>query len=172
MGMLGSTHRSDNMVSMPSPATSMSSSAKPKRTALPSRSPIARRGVSIGALPSRIRSNPSGSSHVRCTPVIRPSHPLQDRLRFGTRQVQESPRFLRDLAEVAKPKAFSDDVEQITVLGGRGVCPLAGRSLRRVLEPHEHRAARTIVDITDQPVAPLAPALGEIMAAHGLGLAR
>ena len=44
----------------------------PKRTALPSRSPIARRGVSIGALPSRTRSKPSGSSQVRCTPVIRP----------------------------------------------------------------------------------------------------
>ena len=46
--------------------------ATPKRTALPRRSPIARRGVSIGALPSG-RDQAIGSSQVRCAPVIRPS---------------------------------------------------------------------------------------------------
>ena len=39
----------------------------PMRTAAPSRSPIALRGVSIGAL-----SEPSGASQVRCAPVILP----------------------------------------------------------------------------------------------------
>ena len=47
------------------PATSP---ATPKRTAWPSRSPIARRGVSIGALPRRV-AEAAGSSQVRCTPV-------------------------------------------------------------------------------------------------------
>ena len=51
IGMVGNTQRSDSMVSMPSPAAS-TSFATPKRTAWPRRSPIARRGVSIGALPS------------------------------------------------------------------------------------------------------------------------
>ena len=51
IGMVGMTHRSDSMVSMPSPAA-MTSPATPKRTALPRRWPIARLGVSIGALPS------------------------------------------------------------------------------------------------------------------------
>jgi hypothetical protein len=49
------------------------------------------------------------------------THRFRYRLRFGTRQLQETPCFPRDLAEVAKPKAFPDDVEQIAVLGGRGV---------------------------------------------------
>ena len=49
IGRVGSTQRSDSIVSMPSPASM--SFATPKRTALPRRSPIARRGVSIGALP-------------------------------------------------------------------------------------------------------------------------
>jgi hypothetical protein len=55
IGRVNSTQRNDNMVSIPSPAA-RTSSAEPKQTALPSRSPIARRGVSIGALPSRARS--------------------------------------------------------------------------------------------------------------------
>ena len=97
---------------------------------------------------------------------------FRNRLRFRTRQFQKSPRLLRDLAEVPEPKTLSDDVEQIAVLGGRGVCPFAGRSLRRVVEPHEHRTARTIVDIAHQPVPPFALAVGEIVAAHRLGLTR
>ena len=60
MGMVGRAMRSDSMVSMPSPAARMSP-ATPKRTPCPRRWPIARRGVSIGALP-----DPDGSSQVRC----------------------------------------------------------------------------------------------------------
>ena len=58
------------------------------------------------------------------------------------------------------------------MLAGRGIGPFAGGALRRVLEPHEHRAARGIVDIADQPVPPLALAIGEVVTAHRLGLAR
>ena len=71
------THRSDSMVSMPSPAA-ITSSATPKRTALPRRWPIARRGVSIGAL-----SRPDGSSQVRCTPVILPARSVTAAISAG-----------------------------------------------------------------------------------------
>ena len=58
------------------------------------------------------------------------------------------------------------------MLAGRSIGPFAGGPLRRVLKTHEHRAARRIVDVADQPVAALAPAVGEIVTAHRLGLAR
>ena len=60
---LASSPSVDSIVSMPSPAAN-TSPATPKRTACPRRSPIARLGVSIGALPE-----PSGASQVRCAPV-------------------------------------------------------------------------------------------------------
>ena len=44
---------------------------------------MARRGVSTGALPSRIRSKPFGSSHVRCTPVILPSRSVTQAIIAG-----------------------------------------------------------------------------------------
>ena len=63
IGMLGNAILSDSIVSIPSPAA-ITSTATPKRTACPRRSPIARLGVSIGALPE-----PFGASQVRCAPV-------------------------------------------------------------------------------------------------------
>ena len=60
----GMTQRSDSMVSMPSPAA-ITSRATPKRTALPRRWPIARRGVSIGALPSPVGSSQRSVSAMR-----------------------------------------------------------------------------------------------------------
>ena len=57
IAMLGMTQRSDSMVSMPSPAA-ITSPAGPKRTACPRRWPIARRGVSTGALPRPDRIEP------------------------------------------------------------------------------------------------------------------
>jgi hypothetical protein len=58
------------------------------------------------------------------------------------------------------------------MLAGRGVSPLAGGTLRRFLEPHEHRAARRVADVADHPVSPRPLAIGEIVSAHCLGLAR
>src|SRR2546430_1704225 len=55
------------MVSRPSPAA-ITSVTIPKRTPCPRRWPMARRGVSTGAL-----SLPDGSSQVRCAPVIEPA---------------------------------------------------------------------------------------------------
>ena len=37
---------------------------------------------------------------------------------FRARQLQKSPRFVGDLAEVAKPKTLSDNVEEIAMLAG------------------------------------------------------
>ena len=58
------------------------------------------------------------------------------------------------------------------MLAGRGIGPFAGGPFRRLLETDEHRATRCIVDVADQPVPPLAPAVGEIVSAHRFGLAR
>ncbi len=56
------------------------------------------------------------------------------------------------------------------MLAGRGVGPFAGRTFRRVLEPHIHRATGRVAHVADQPVAALAPPAGEVMATHRLGL--
>ena len=59
------------------------------------------------------------------------------------------------------------------MLAGRSIGPFAGRALSvDSLETHKHRATRRIVDVADQPVPPLSPAVGEIVTAHRFGLAR
>src|SRR3954451_24068998 len=65
-----------------------------------------------------------------------------------------------------------NDVQEIAMFAGGRIGPLAGGTLRRVLEPHEHRAARAVVNVANQPIPPLLLAIGEIMSAHRLGLAR
>ncbi len=56
------------------------------------------------------------------------------------------------------------------MFAGGGIGPFTGRSLHRLLEPHEHRAARRVAYIADLPVIALATASVEIAAAHRLGL--
>ena len=75
--------RSDSMVSIPSPAA-ITSRAVSKRTALPSRWPIARRGESIGAL-----SHLDGFSQVRWAPVMRPSRSVTAAIIAGQVSVGE-----------------------------------------------------------------------------------
>ncbi len=77
IGMRGVAIRSDRMVSMPSPAA-ITSCDTPNRTAWPRRSPIARLGVSTGALPL-----PSSASQVRCAPVMRPPRSVTDAIIAG-----------------------------------------------------------------------------------------
>ena len=52
--------------------------------------------------------------------------------------------------------------------------PFAGRTLAgfRSFQPDEQRAAGRIPHVADQPVAAPAAAVGEIMTAHRLGIAR
>ena len=91
-----------------------------------------------------------------------------------SRQAQEASRLVGDVVEVDEAAALADDVEQIAMLAGRGVGPFAGGALAgfRPVQPDEHGAARRVADVADQPVAALAAAVGEIVAAHRLGLAR
>src|SRR5260221_5288402 len=91
---------------------------------------------------------------------------------FGSWQTQEAACVVSDIAEVEKLATFANDVEEVAVFAGRGVSPFTGWSLRRLPQPNEHGAARRVSDIADQPVAPVAPSVGKIVAAHRLGLAR
>ena len=58
------------------------------------------------------------------------------------------------------------------MLAGRGIGPLARRPLRRIAGAARTASGPAYLDIADQPVPPLALAVGEIMTAHRLGLAR
>lgn len=75
-----------------------------------------------------------------------------------------------DGLEVDEPHALANDVEQVAMLAGGCVGPLAGRSLRRVPEPDEHRTARRVANITDLPVLARAPSVREVVPAHRLGM--
>ncbi len=75
-----------------------------------------------------------------------------------------------DIGEVDEATALADHIEQIAMFAGGGVGPFAGRSLHRLLEPHEHRAARCVAGVADLPVIALASAVGQVVPAHRLGL--
>ena len=57
---------------------------------------------------------------------------------------------------------------------GRRILPAPGCALAvvRPVQPHEQAAAGGVGDIADQPVAAFAAAVGQIIAAHRLGIAR
>src|SRR5262249_16742429 len=97
---------------------------------------------------------------------------LCDKYRFIAWQFQKAPRLLGDLAKVTKPEASADNVEEIAMLACRGIGPLTSGPFRRFLEPHEHRAARGIVDVANKPISPLALAIGKVVTTHRFGLAR
>jgi hypothetical protein len=94
---------------------------------------------------------------------------LRYELRFRAGKLEKPPRLLDNLAKVEETKAMPNDVQEIAMLAGCGIGPLARRTFRRVVEPHKHRAAAGVVDIPDQPIPPLTLAVGEIVSAHRLG---
>ena len=96
------------------------------------------------------------------------------RYRVGPWQAEERPRFIERVAQAIKPAVEGDEVEQIAMLAGGGVGPFAGGALAAVgtAQTHEETAAGRVGDIADQPVAALAMAVGEVVAAHRLGIAR
>src|SRR6202162_3185408 len=96
------------------------------------------------------------------------------RIRFGSWQTQEASCFLGDIVEIDETATFSDHVKQVAVLGGRRVGPFAGRAPAGTFrfQADEHRSARRIPDVADLPVIADATAVGEIVTAHRLGLAR
>ena len=89
-------------------------------------------------------------------------------------QTEKAPCFIRDVGEIGEAAAFADDVEQIAMLAGRRVSPFAGRTLAslRPVQPDEEGAPRRVTDVANQPVAAFSPAVGEVVAAHRLGIAR
>jgi hypothetical protein len=74
--------------------------------------------------------------------------------------------------EIEKATALTDDVEQVSVLAGGSIGPCSGRSLWRLFQADEHGTTWRIARVADQPIAALAPAIGEIVAAYRFGLAR
>ena len=60
------------------------------------------------------------------------------------------------------------------MFAGRRVRPLASGPLAGFgpVQPHEEGAPWRVADIANQPVAALPPAVGEVVAAHRLGIAR
>ncbi len=89
-------------------------------------------------------------------------------------QAEKAACFIGDVGEIGEAAAFADNVEQIAVLAGRRVRPFASGALAGLWssEPDEEGAPRHIADIPDQPVAAFSPAVGEVVAAHRLGIAR
>ena|SRR6516162_9408877 len=88
------------------------------------------------------------------------------------RQAEIAASFGKDIAKLNETAVFPDHVEQIPVLAGRRVSPLAGRALTRdrSAQPDKHRSSGRIANIADDPVAADTPPVGEIMAADKLGL--
>src|SRR5690606_26889289 len=95
-------------------------------------------------------------------------------LGLRTRQAEEAARLVGDISEVDEAQALADDVEKVTVFPRRRVGPLAGGPFPalRTEQADVHGAPACVVDVADDPIAPHAPAVGEILTAHRLGLAR
>ena len=89
-------------------------------------------------------------------------------------QAEKAPCFIGDVGKIGEAAAFADDVEQIAMLAGRRIGPFTSSALAglRSSQPHEEGAPRRVVDVANQPVAALPPAVGEVVAAHRLGIAR
>ena len=86
-------------------------------------------------------------------------------------QAQKGACFLGNIGKFGEAPRQPDQVEQITVLAGRGILPLPCRAFGRVIEPDEKGAPRCVVRIANQPVIAVFPAGIEVTAAHRLSLA-
>jgi hypothetical protein len=94
--------------------------------------------------------------------------------RRGSRQVEEPSGLVGDVTEVIEGTSRANDIEEIAMFSGRGVGPMADPARARPPAPkaHESRGARRIPDVADDPISAGAPAIGEIVAADSLGMAR
>ncbi len=94
--------------------------------------------------------------------------------RVRSRKAEKAPCLIGNIGEFGEPAAFADDVEQIPVFAGRSVGPFAGRTLSglRSSQPDEEGTPWRVADIANQPVAAFSPAVGEVVAAYRLGIAR
>ncbi len=89
-------------------------------------------------------------------------------------QAEKAPCLIGDVGEIGEAAAFANDVEQIAVFAGRRVGPFASGALAgvRSFQPDEKGAPWRVADIADQPVAAFSSAVGEVVAARRLGIAR
>jgi hypothetical protein len=96
------------------------------------------------------------------------------RFRFGSWQAQEASCLLCHVVEIDQTASFADHVEQVAMLSGCRVGPLARWPLAGVtaFQADEHRAAGRVPDVADLPVIADATSVREIATAHRLGLAR
>ena len=92
----------------------------------------------------------------------------------GSWKAEKASCFIGNFGEFGETTAFSDDVEQIAMLAGRRVRPFAGSTLARFgsSQPDEQGAPWRVADIANQPVAAFSSAVGEVVTAHRLGIAR
>ena len=95
-------------------------------------------------------------------------------LRLGAWQAQKQVRLGEHVAHAIEPAVDGDEIEQVAVFARGGVSPLAGGALAAVrpLETDEQATSRRVRHIANEPVAALATTVGEIVAAHRLGIAR
>lgn len=62
----------------------------------------------------------------------------------------------------------SDEVDEVAMLAGRGIDPVADCAALGLEEPDIEAAPRRSGNIANHPIASLAPTGGEVMAANGL----
>jgi hypothetical protein len=76
--------------------------------------------------------------------------------------------------QLIKAAIECDEIEEISMLAGRGIGPFAGGAGTgvRAVEANIEAAAWRVRDIAGDPVAALAASVGEISAAHRLGITR
>jgi hypothetical protein len=91
-----------------------------------------------------------------------------------TRQGKKEPRLVHGLGDPVQIAVEADQIEQIAIFTGRRIGPMAGsaRAVIGTLQADIKAAARRILDIADDPVTARTASLGEVVTAHGLGIAR
>ena len=104
-----------------------------------------------GAVPGRGRAGPNG---------------LRD-VAHHHRQGEEGAGLVEGGAERRGADAVADEVEEVAVLSGGGIGPLAGRP--RGAEAHVEGAPAGAVEVAGDPVAALSASVGEVAPAHRLG---
>jgi hypothetical protein len=87
------------------------------------------------------------------------------------RQAQESTRLIQRLAKPRMAAARGDDVEEIAMIAGRGIGPFSRRpTVSARAEPHIETSPGRVSNVANHPVMAFSAAVGEIAAAHSLGI--
>ena len=89
-------------------------------------------------------------------------------------KAQESASLVSNVVQIGQAASFANEVEQIAMFASTCVGPFASSAFSEVrsFQPDEQRSAWRVSDVAHEPVAPFETAVGEIMAAHRLGIAR